>query len=52
VKDYGRPLREILDVNGCVFVRHGRGDHDVWENPLSKQRFAVLVKIKISALGK
>jgi hypothetical protein len=42
VKEYGKPLREILDANGCVFVRHGRGD----QNPASKQRFAVPVKIK------
>ncbi|MGH6804309.1 MAG: type II toxin-antitoxin system HicA family toxin [Methyloceanibacter sp.] len=46
MKDYGKPLREILDANGCVFVRHGRGDHDVWKNPVSKQHFAVPVKIK------
>jgi predicted RNA binding protein YcfA (HicA-like mRNA interferase family) len=46
VKDYGKALREILGANGCVFVRHGRGDHDVWENLETRQRFAVPVKIK------
>ena len=46
MKDYGKALRKILDENGCAFVRHGRGDHDVWENPSSKRRFAVPVKIK------
>jgi hypothetical protein len=29
-----------------AFVRHGRRDHDVWENPSSRRRFAVPVKIK------
>ena len=31
VKDYGKALRKVLDENGCAFVRHGRGDHDVGE---------------------
>ena len=46
MKDYGKAIRKILDSHGCVFVRHGRGDHDVWENPHARQRFAVPVKIK------
>jgi predicted RNA binding protein YcfA (HicA-like mRNA interferase family) len=46
VKDFGKALRKILAENGCTFVRHGRGDHDVWENPTTGQRFAVPVKIK------
>ena len=45
MKDYGKALRKVLDENGCAFVRHGRGDHDVWETR-SKRRFAVPVKIK------
>jgi predicted RNA binding protein YcfA (HicA-like mRNA interferase family) len=46
VNDYGKALREVLDANGCAFVRHGRGDHDVWESASSGRRFAVPVKIK------
>ncbi len=46
MKDYGKALRQILHANGCIFVRHGSGDHDVWESPGSGRRFAVPVKIK------
>ena len=46
MKDFGKALRTILAEHGCTFVRHGRGDHDVWENPKTGQRFAVPVKIK------
>ena len=32
---------EILRQHGCSFVRHGRGDHEVWYSPISKQNFIV-----------
>ena len=46
MKDYGKAVREVLDASGCAFVRHGRGDHDVWENAGLGRRFAVPVKIR------
>jgi hypothetical protein len=46
VNDYGKAVRDILRENGCSFLRHGRGDHDVWMSPLAIKPFTVPVKIK------
>lgn len=32
---YGRKLRRILLDHGCHFVRHGKGDHEVWFSPIT-----------------
>jgi hypothetical protein len=37
VKGYGKAVRDKLAEAGCLFVRHGRGDHDIWVNPVSGQ---------------
>ena len=42
---YGRAVREKLTEAGCQFVRHGRGDHDIWFSPISNQNLTVPVKI-------
>lgn len=34
-------LKEILRGAGCRFVRQGRGDHEVWESPITGKRFPV-----------
>jgi predicted RNA binding protein YcfA (HicA-like mRNA interferase family) len=46
VKDYGKAVREVLKDNGCKFLRHGRGDHDVWRSPHAAKPFTVPVTIK------
>jgi hypothetical protein len=46
VSDYGKEVREILKANGCSFVRHGKGDHDIWASPHSGKRFPVDRSIK------
>jgi predicted RNA binding protein YcfA (HicA-like mRNA interferase family) len=46
VSDYGKAVREILSDNGCEFVRHGKGDHDIWQSPISGKRFPVDHTIK------
>jgi predicted RNA binding protein YcfA (HicA-like mRNA interferase family) len=46
VNDYGKDVRKRLQEAGCAFVRHGRGDHDVWLSPLAKRPLTVPVKIK------
>lgn len=33
-------LRMLRDA-GCTFVRHGKGDHDIWFSPISGDNFAV-----------
>jgi hypothetical protein len=39
--DYTRQVKTILSDNGCYFLRHGKGDHDVWFNPAIKKPFTV-----------
>lgn len=46
MNDYGKEVRRKLHDSGCVFVRHGRGDHDIWRSPLTDRPFTVPVKIK------
>jgi predicted RNA binding protein YcfA (HicA-like mRNA interferase family) len=38
-------LIRLLKAAGCVFVRHGKGDHDIWHSPQSGVTFAVDHKI-------
>lgn len=38
---YYRDLRRILLANGCEFVRHGKGDHEIWFSPITNMRFTV-----------
>jgi predicted RNA binding protein YcfA (HicA-like mRNA interferase family) len=43
---YERDVRRILMDNGCTFLRHGKGDHDIWHSPISNRSFVVDGKIK------
>jgi hypothetical protein len=45
VKGFGKAVREKLTEAGCRFVRHGRGDHDIWYSSISDQNLTVPVKI-------
>ena len=45
MRGYGRLVREALAAADCWFVRHGRGDHDIWRSPLSATPFTVPVEI-------
>jgi predicted RNA binding protein YcfA (HicA-like mRNA interferase family) len=38
-------LLRILREAGCFIVRRGKGDHDIWESPISGVRFPVDSKI-------
>ena len=44
--EYEKKVREILKEHGCRFLRHGKGDHDIWYNPENKISVAVDGKIK------
>jgi len=44
--DFAKPVREVLRAHGCQFVRHGKGDHDLWRNPQTGRSFAVPTKLK------
>ena len=45
MKGFGKAARGKLEEAGCWFVRHGKGDHDIWYSPISKRSFTVPVKI-------
>jgi predicted RNA binding protein YcfA (HicA-like mRNA interferase family) len=46
VNDFGKEVRKRLQDAGCIFVRHGRGDHDIWHSPAVTRPLTVPVKIK------
>jgi hypothetical protein len=39
--DLERDLKRALRDAKCVFVRAGKGDHEIWWSPISKQNFVV-----------
>ena len=44
--DYEKKVLELIRENGCQFIRHGKGDHDLWYSPITKRNFTVDGKIK------
>lgn len=44
--EYEKVIRQILLEHCCTFVRRGKGDHDIWYSPLTKQNFPVDGKVK------
>lgn len=44
--EYEKKVREILRRNDCVFVRQGKGDHEIWHSPINNRNFPVDKKIK------
>ncbi|MBP5305285.1 MAG: type II toxin-antitoxin system HicA family toxin [Lachnospiraceae bacterium] len=44
--EYEKKVRKVLKENGCYFVRHGKGDHDIWFSPITNEILVVPVKIK------
>ena len=44
--EYEKKVRDVLRQNGCYFVRHGKGDHDIWFSPNANANVAVDSKIK------
>ena len=45
--EYERKVRQILKENGCYFVRHGKGDHDIWYSPITNRNITVDGEIRI-----
>jgi predicted RNA binding protein YcfA (HicA-like mRNA interferase family) len=41
VKGYAKAVRKHLSQAGCYFVRHGKGDHDIWFSPITKRAVTV-----------
>lgn len=36
-----KDLLKLLTENGCEFVRHGKGDHQIWYSPKTNRKFVV-----------
>jgi predicted RNA binding protein YcfA (HicA-like mRNA interferase family) len=49
--DYTRALLDKLHQNGYEFLRHGKGDHDIWHNSDSGKTIAVDGKIRVRHLA-
>jgi len=45
--EYEKKVRQILREYDCLFVRHGKGDHDIWYSPITNRNFTVDGKINI-----
>jgi predicted RNA binding protein YcfA (HicA-like mRNA interferase family) len=39
--DFTPDLKQLLNAAGCVFVRYGKGDHEIWFSPITQRRFVV-----------
>jgi HicA toxin of bacterial toxin-antitoxin, len=46
MNDFYPALRKLLLAGGCVLVRKGRGDHEIWSSPAADRPFTVDSKIK------
>jgi hypothetical protein len=44
--DVTSDLIHLLRATGCTLVRHGKGDQDIWESPISGRRFTGDAKIR------
>lgn len=44
-QNFAPELMRLLSAAGCCMVRHGKGDHDIWESPITGKRFPVDAKI-------
>jgi predicted RNA binding protein YcfA (HicA-like mRNA interferase family) len=51
MKGFGKEVRDRLREGGCEFVRHGKGDHDIWRNPKTGKSVTVPVKNHVAASG-
>lgn len=50
-KNYNSEILKLLRENNCTFVRHGKGDHDIWYSPITKRTFTVDGNIKSKPLA-
>ena len=48
--EYEKKVREVLKKHGCHFVRHGKGDHDIWYSPIMDTNVAVKRKNNVARL--
>jgi len=39
--DYTRAVKKALSQDGCYFIRHGKGDHEIWYSPITNRNIVV-----------
>ena len=44
--EYEKRVRAAISSFGCFFIRHGKGDHNIWFSPITERNVTVPVKIK------
>ena len=44
--EYEKKVRAVLAEHGYEFLRHGKGDHDIWFSPITNKKIVVDGKIK------
>ena len=49
--DYTREVYRIISNNGCIFVRRGKGDHNIYFSPINNKNFSVDGKITIKHMA-
>ena len=45
--DYTKEVYRLLNVHGCIFVRRGKGDHNIYFSPIVNRNISVDGKITI-----
>ena len=45
-REYEKRVRATLGSYGCFFIRHGKGDHDIWYSPITERNVTVPATIK------
>lgn len=45
--EYEKKVRQLLKESGCYFIRHGKGDHDIWYSPITQRNITVDGEIRI-----
>lgn len=41
MENYAKPLKKILAAAGWQYLRHAKGDHEVWWNPATGQKVTI-----------
>ena len=39
--EYEKKVRDVLKKHGWTFKRRGKGDHDIWHDPITKNSVSV-----------
>ncbi|MCL4460151.1 MAG: type II toxin-antitoxin system HicA family toxin [Nitrospirae bacterium] len=46
MSDYAPDVKRALREHGCLPVRQGKGDHEIWFSPITNRHFPVDSRIK------